>query len=131
MTGARRPRREDARLVRGAGTFVADLREPGCAEAVFVRSDVAHGDLHDVDLTAARTMPGVLAAWAQPDLPFLTDTPPMMEPGAARGRPWPPLATDRVRYFGQPLAIVVTADRYVAEDARDAARAEISPRPVL
>ncbi len=45
----------------------------------------------------------------------------MMNPEAAQSRPWPPLALDWVRYVGEPLAIIVVADRYVAEDARDAA----------
>jgi CO dehydrogenase flavoprotein subunit len=55
----------------------------------------------------------------------------MMDPGSVRGRPWAALATDPVRYVGQPLAVVVAADRYAAEDGRDAARAHIDPLPVL
>jgi carbon-monoxide dehydrogenase large subunit len=131
MIGARLHRREDARLVRGAGCYVGDLRVPGCLDAVFVRSAVAHGELLGVDLDAARRVPGVVAAYAHADLPFLPDLPPMMDPGSVRGRPWPPLATDRVRYVGQPVAIVVGHDRYVAEDGRDAAWAHLDALPVL
>ncbi|WP_250008244.1 xanthine dehydrogenase family protein molybdopterin-binding subunit [Actinoplanes sp. M2I2] len=129
--GARLRRREDHRLVRGAGCYVGDLRVAGCLDAVFVRSDLAHGDLRQVDLEAARATPGVVAAWSSADLPFLPDTPPMMDPESVRGRPWPPLATDRVRYVGQPVAVVVGDDRYVAEDGRDAARVRIDALPVL
>jgi carbon-monoxide dehydrogenase large subunit len=131
MIGARLPRREDARLVRGAGCYVGDLRIAGCVDAVFVRSEVAHGELLGVDLEEARRVPGVVAAYAHADLPFLPDVPPMMDPGSARGRPWPPLATDRVRYVGQPVAVVVGDDRYVAEDGRDAVQAHLDALPVL
>jgi carbon-monoxide dehydrogenase large subunit len=92
---------------------------------------VAHGELLGVDLDEARRVPGVVAAYAHADLPFLPDVPPMMDPGSARGRPWPPLATDRVRYVGQPVAVVVGDDRYVAEDGRDAVQAHFDALPVL
>lgn len=131
MIGARLQRREDSRLVRGAGGYVGDLRVPGCLDAVFVRSGVAHGELRAVDVAAARSLPGVAAAWSHDDLPFLPDTPPMLDPGSVEGRPWPALATDRVRYVGEPVAIVVADDRYLAEDARDAVHVDIAPLPVL
>jgi carbon-monoxide dehydrogenase large subunit len=128
-------RREDDRLLRGAGRFVADLRLAGCLDAAFVRSEVAHGELISVDLRLCRTVPGVLAAWSAVDLEAefgaVLETPPMMDPESVRGRPWPALATDRVRYFGQPLAVVVAADRYLAEDGRDAAQVTIRQLPAL
>ncbi|WP_197520785.1 xanthine dehydrogenase family protein molybdopterin-binding subunit [Mycobacterium sp. E2238] len=131
MIGARLQRREDSRLVRGAGGYVGDLRLPGCLDAAFVRSGVAHGELRAVDVVTARSLPGVAAAWSHTDLPFLPDTPPMLDPGSVEGRPWPALATERVRYVGEPVAIVVADDRYLAEDARDAVRVDIAPLPVL
>lgn len=131
MIGARLPRREDSRLVRGAGCYVGDLRVPGCLESAFLRSDVAHGELRAVDVEPARRLPGVAAAWSHADLPFLPEVPPMLDPEAVRGRSWPALANGRVRYVGEPLAIVVATDRYVAEDARDAARVHIEPLPVM
>jgi aerobic carbon-monoxide dehydrogenase large subunit len=124
-------RREDARLVRGAGCFVADLRIPNCLDAAFVRSEVAHGHLRQVRLDPTRLVPGVHAAWSAADLPDLPETAPMPAPDAIRGRSWPALATDRVRYVGQPIAIVVATDRYVAEDGRAAAGVDISPLPAL
>ncbi|WP_082983463.1 xanthine dehydrogenase family protein molybdopterin-binding subunit [Mycobacterium scrofulaceum] len=131
MIGARLQRREDSRLVRGAGGYVGDLRVPGCLDTAFVRSGVAHGELRAVDVAAARSLPGVAAAWSHDDLPFLPDTPPMLDPGSIEGRRWPALATDRVRYVGEPVAIVVADDRYLAEDARDAVQVDIAPLPVL
>jgi aerobic carbon-monoxide dehydrogenase large subunit len=68
VIGVRLPRREDARLVRGAGCYVGDLRIPGCLDAVFVRSEMAHGELRSIDLAAARDTPGVVAAWSHADL---------------------------------------------------------------
>ncbi|WP_432839597.1 xanthine dehydrogenase family protein molybdopterin-binding subunit [Dactylosporangium sp. CA-092794] len=130
VIGERLPRREDDRLVRGTGRYVADLREPGCLDAAFVRSDLAHAALLGVDLAAARRVPGVAGAWSAADL-SLPETPPMLEPETVAGRPWPPLATDRIRYHGEPLAIVVAANRYVAEDGRDAARVSAEALPVL
>ena len=131
MIGARLQRREDSRLVRGAGSYVGDLHVPGCLDAAFVRSTVAHGELRTVDLAPVRRLSGVVAAWSRADLPFLPETPPMFDPDSVHGRPWPALATGRVRYVGEPLAIVVAADRYQAEDARDAAIVDIAPLPVL
>lgn len=100
-------------------------------EAVFVRSDVAHGVLREAELGPARAVPGVVAAWSHADLPFLPEAPPMMDPESVRGRPWPALATDRVRYTGESVAIVLARDRYAAEDGRDAARVDIEALPVL
>ncbi len=124
-------RREDARLVRGAGRYVGDLRVPACVEAVFVRSDVAGGILRAVRLDGTRAVPGVVAAWSAADLGEVPETPPTTDEDAARGRPWPALATGRVRYAGQPVALVVASDRYTGEDGRDAAAVRIDPLPVL
>jgi carbon-monoxide dehydrogenase large subunit len=131
MIGERLPRREDHRLVRGAGCYVADLRVDGCLDAAFVRGQAAHGHVTSVDLTAARNVPGVALAWAAADLPGPLETPAMMDPESIEGRPWPALATERVRYAGQPVALIVAADRYAAEDGRDAAQIEIVPLPAL
>lgn len=117
--------------MRGAGGYVGDLRLPGCLDAAFVRSGVAHGELRAVDVAAARSLPGVAAAWSHDDLPFLPDTPPMLDPDSVHGRRWPALATERVRYVGEPVVIVVASDRYLAEDARDAVLVDIAPLPVV
>ncbi|WP_433201361.1 xanthine dehydrogenase family protein molybdopterin-binding subunit [Dactylosporangium sp. CS-047395] len=131
MIGARLPRREDARLVRGAGQYVADVRVAGCLDCAFVRSPHAHGELRAVDTSPAWAVPGVHAAWSHADLPYLPATPPMGDQRSIEGRPWPALASDRVRYYGEPVAIVVADDRYVAEDGRDAVRVRIDPLPAL
>jgi carbon-monoxide dehydrogenase large subunit len=124
-------RREDERLVTGRGTYVADLRLPGTVEAAFVRSTVAHGVLQAVRLDVVRRVDGVVGAWSAADGPGwpVVPAPPVGRSGPAR--PWPALATDRVRYVGEPLAIVVAEDRYKAEDGCDAAQVDIEALPVV
>ncbi|MBY8881075.1 xanthine dehydrogenase family protein molybdopterin-binding subunit [Actinacidiphila acidipaludis] len=122
---------EDPPLLSGHGRFVADLRVPDCADAAFVRSPVAHGLLRSVDLTAARRVDGVLGAWSAADLDDVPLVPPMMRPEPGHGRAWPALATDRVRYAGEAVAVVVADDRYLAEDGRDAARVSIDALPAV
>ncbi|NAZ85703.1 hypothetical protein [Kineococcus indalonis] len=124
-------RREDLRLLRGAGRHVADVPLPRLLDAAFVRSPVAHGVLVDVDVSAARGVPGVLGAWAARDLPGLPVVPPFGQPGDAEGCDWPSLAVGRVRHVGQPLAVVLADDRYRAEDGVDAVRHRIEPLPAL
>ena len=121
-----RPRREDDRLLRGRATTVADLDVPGTVELAFVRRDVAHAGVGRVDVAPARAVDGVVGAWAAADL--AVPAVPGVGEGAA-DRPWPPLATDRVRFAGQALAAVAGVDRYVAEDGCDAVRVELEPRP--
>ncbi|GAB1818124.1 xanthine dehydrogenase family protein molybdopterin-binding subunit [Herbidospora sp. RD11066] len=108
-------RREDERLLGGTGRYVADLRVPGCLEAAFVRSPVAHGILREVDCTAAREVPGVAGAWSAADLPDLPPLPHAASMGAD-GWEWPALVKREVRYPGEALAVVLGEDRYRAED---------------
>ena len=122
------PRREDERLLRGTRTTVADLVVAGTVEVAFVRAEVAHADVLEVDVTAAQDVPGVVGAWAAADL----DLP--LVPGVGDGaadRPWPPLATDRVRYLGQQVAVVAAQDRYAAEDGCDAVTVRLDARPAV
>jgi aerobic carbon-monoxide dehydrogenase large subunit len=122
------PRREDERLLTGRRTSVADLRVDGTVELAFVRSEVAHGLLRAVDVSAARTVPGVVAAWAAADLDT-PDVPPFG--GQDDSRPWPPLARDRVRYLGESVAAVAAVDRYAAEDGCAAVQVSIDSLPAV
>jgi carbon-monoxide dehydrogenase large subunit len=125
------PRREDARLVTGQARFVGDLHEPGVAWCVFVRSMQAHGRLEPVDTSAARGAPGVLAAWAAADLD-LRDIPGVTGPGPpAPAMSRPPLARERVRYAGEPVAAIVAQDRASAVDASELVAAWVEPEPVI
>ena len=117
--GASLRRKEDWRLLRGEGCFAADVRLPGMLQAVVLRSPHAHARILAIDASAARRHPSVAAIITADDLP--PDLPPIPLrltnlPGLERCLQHP-LARDRVRYVGEPVAVVVAADRYQAEDA--------------
>ncbi|MQA88237.1 MAG: molybdopterin-dependent oxidoreductase [Streptosporangiales bacterium] len=124
-------RPEDPELLAGAGEYVPDFRMPGCIEAAFVRSPVAHGRLTSVDASPAEEIDGVIAAYAAADLPGIPTVPPaarsMRPPGMAR----PALATDRVRFVGEPVAVVLARDRYAAADAAELVSVDIDPLPCV
>ncbi|MGE0359790.1 MAG: xanthine dehydrogenase family protein molybdopterin-binding subunit, partial [Vicinamibacterales bacterium] len=123
VLGSRVPRNEDARLLTGRALFVDDVQREGMLHVAFRRSDRAHGRLRSVDVTAARARPGVVAVYTAADLgdywqpgPLLVPPPPV--PGMTfNACTQVPLARDKVRYAGEPVAMVVAESRYVAEDA--------------
>ncbi|MFF2142270.1 xanthine dehydrogenase family protein molybdopterin-binding subunit [Kitasatospora sp. NPDC058190] len=129
-------RREDERLLTGSGRFVADIAVPGCLDAAFVRSRVAHGLLRDVDCAAAREVPGVVGAWSAAELPDLPAVPHTLlarlsTEEAVAGREWPALVKERVRYPGEAVAVVLGEDRYRAEDGVAEVTFAIDPLPAV
>jgi aerobic carbon-monoxide dehydrogenase large subunit len=131
--GARLPRKEDPRLLRGRGRFGDDFSAAGQLWARVVRSPIAHGHLRRVDLTAARRADGVTAAVAAADLPAGLAIPVRL---AVRGIDLsgylqPVLAAGLVRYVGEPVAVVVAADPYAAEDAAELAEIDIDEAPAV
>lgn len=132
--GSSVPRPEDPRLVAGAGRYVADIRVDGCLEAAFARSFEAHAEVRSVDVTEARGVPGVVGVWAAADLPDLPDVPAASPVGGRAGpeeMTRPSLARDRARYVGDPVAVALAADRYVAEDALELVEMDLEPLPVV
>ena len=118
-------------LLRGAGPYVADITPQGLIDAAFVRSWEAHGRIIEVDVAEARTLPGVVGAWGASDLPELPVTPPTPPNVAAPAMERPSLARDRVRYVGEPVAVVLARDRYVAEDGIEASFVDLDPLPAV
>lgn len=120
-------RNEDVRFLTGRACYVDDFTLPGLFHAVVVRSRVAHGRIRRIDTGAARAIPGVLRVLTFEDIAeFAMPIP--IRVGALEGLSrylQHPLAKDRVRYVGEPIAVVVAHDRYVAEDAADLVNAEI------
>jgi carbon-monoxide dehydrogenase large subunit len=113
------PRVEDRRLLTGIGRYAADFDEAGQVHAHVVRSGVSHGILRDVDVSAALARPGVVRVITARDLPHV-DVPIRLFPTeSAKQALQPPLARDRVRYVGEPVAVVVAATPYIAEDAAE------------
>jgi carbon-monoxide dehydrogenase large subunit len=121
--GAPIRRNEDARLLSGQALFVDDVELPGMLHAAFLRSNVAHARIRSIDVAAARARPGVVAVYTAADLgaywapgPLLVPPPPIA--GITfNQRTQVPLAKDKVRHVGEPLAVVLADSRYVAEDA--------------
>ncbi len=121
--GARVRRNEDARLLIGRARFVDDVQLPRMLHVAFVRSEYAHARLRSVDAEAARARPGVIAVFTAADLgdylqpaPLLVPPPPIPDL-VFNPRTHLPLAKDKVRYVGEPVAMIVAENRYLAEDA--------------
>jgi len=118
LIGERVKRREDPRLIQGRATYVDDLKVTGMRHIAFKRSDVAHGKITSIDTSAAAKMDGVEAVFTGADIAKILAPMPI-------GTPFPSpahhaVAVDVVRYAGEPVALVVASDRYVARDAADA-----------
>ncbi len=118
-------RNEDERLLTGEALFVDDVQLPQMGHIAFLRSPHANARIRSVDVDKARRMEGVLAVFTADDLgdywkpaPLLLPPPPI-ERLTFVERTQPPLARDRVRYVGEPIAVVVAESRYLAEDALD------------
>ncbi|HEX6512593.1 MAG TPA: xanthine dehydrogenase family protein molybdopterin-binding subunit [Chloroflexota bacterium] len=126
-------RKEDPRLLRGDGRFAADVRLSGALQAAVLRSSHAHARVLSIDTTRARSAQGVRDVLVPGDDPRLATRIPMrmspMESMAAFLQP--PLAPGKVRYAGEPLAVVVAGTRAEAEDALDLIHVEYEPLPVL
>jgi carbon-monoxide dehydrogenase large subunit len=122
-TGASIRRSEDPRILTGGGRYVDDVKLPGMLHAAFVRSPLAHARVLSVDVSAARALPGVVAVLTGADLEAMTIPGP--DPLLAMmggGGPMPEyslLATDKARFVGDPVAVVIAESRYLAEDGCD------------
>jgi carbon-monoxide dehydrogenase large subunit len=126
-TGQARERHEDERFLRGRGCFVDDFEIAGMCHAVIVRSPVANGRLRSVDVAAALAIPGVLRVLTHTDIAAYEASIPVrvgMLEGLDNYLQFP-LAGDRVRYVGEPVAVVLAVDPYVAEDGADLVFADI------
>jgi aerobic carbon-monoxide dehydrogenase large subunit len=132
-TGASIRRSEDPRILTGAGRYVDDIKLPGMLHAAFVRSPLAHARVLSVDVSAARALPGVVAALTGADLEGMTVPGPdalmAMLGGAGPSPEFTLLATDKVRFAGDPVAIVVAESRYLAEDGCELVEVEYEELP--
>ncbi len=124
LLGNRVLRVEDPDLLTGHASYVGNLGIPGCLTAVFVRSPHAHARVRSVDTSAAAAAPGVVAAYTADDL----DLPALggfmvLNPACAR----PPLATEKVRFVGDPVAVVVAESEAAAVDAAELVVVDYEP----
>lgn len=124
---------EDLRMVRGRGTYVADVNRPGQLHAVILRSSIAHGLIRSIDASAALELPGVHRVITAADLgntvpviPLRLQPLPQLEPFHQ-----PVLAHEKVRYVGEPIAIVVAETASQAEDALEHIAIDIDSIPAI
>jgi aerobic carbon-monoxide dehydrogenase large subunit len=126
-------RLEDLRLLRGRGQYVGDLAPEGALHAVVLRSSVAHGLIRRIDASAARARPGVHAVITAQDVAQVLAGPipviPMRQEPTPQLKPYeqPVIAHGKVRYVGEPLALVVAESAALAEDALEHIDVEIEP----
>ncbi|MBV8165254.1 MAG: xanthine dehydrogenase family protein molybdopterin-binding subunit, partial [Alphaproteobacteria bacterium] len=127
---------EDPRLLRGQGRFINDVNLPGQAHAVFVRSPHAHARIRSIDVAQARKAPGVVAVYTGHDV--AADGLGMPKANMPRKRPdgkpmfapqRPPLVVDRVRYVGDPVAIVIATSLAEAKDAAELVNVDYEALP--
>jgi len=145
ILGTRVVRIEDPRLLTAGGTYVDDLRVPqlmGAARVTFVRSHHGHALITGVDASAALAAPGVVAVLTYRDIDDIPPPPPLPEGGPPPGSEaaplpmggvWqePLLAVDRVRFVGEPVAMVLTDDSYQGEDAAELVSVDYEPLPAI
>src|SRR2546426_9586171 len=129
-------RTEDPKLLRGEGRYTDDVNEPRQAYAYIVRSQYAHGVLKGVDADKAKGMPGVLAVYTAADLAAYGPHKCMLDfkqrDGSAMKRPVrKSLASDKVRFVGDPVACVVADSAVQAKDAAEAVELDIEPLPAV
>src|SRR5215470_13818628 len=124
---------EDFRLLRGRGQFVDDLARENLLHAVILRSSVAHGRIRSIDTAAARARPGVHAVITAADIGAAVPTIPLRQDSSPAFKPFeqPVIAHDKVRYVGEPVAVVLAESAAAAEDALGAITLAIEPLPAV
>ena len=129
MIGAAYKRLEDPRLLSGKAQFTDDLHLPSMLEMAVFRSPLAHARILSVDLTAVRALPGVHDAFSAADLDMALPEIPIRLAALDGFERYlqQPLAVDKVRYAGEPVAVIIADNRYIAEDALELIEAEFDP----
>ncbi|MGH8641318.1 MAG: xanthine dehydrogenase family protein molybdopterin-binding subunit, partial [Burkholderiales bacterium] len=134
--GAPIERVEDERLLRGQGAYVDDVKRPGALHAAVVRSPLAHGRVRSIDGSAALAIPGVHAVITAADVVFELGAVPVIPQRQEalvelEAFYQPVIAQSKVRYAGEPVALVVARDRALAEDAAVLVKVDIEALPVV
>lgn len=133
MLGTSIKRREDPRLITGQATYVDDIKLLGMLHMAVLRSPYGHARISNLNTDVARQHPGVIAVYTAKDLkgvvgnvPVAAPLPPYITKGMGRRIP---LAENKVRFYGDPVAIVIAEDRYIARDALDLIDIDYEPLP--
>jgi len=127
-------RNEDPQILAGKAQYLDDIELPGMVYAAFKRSDYAHARITNIDVSEARALPGVIGVYTAEDFGDLVKPGPLQvpPPTAIKGatysvRTLMPIAKDKIRYSGEPFAVVIAESRYIAEDALDFIYADFEP----
>ncbi len=133
MVGQAIKRREDPRLITGQGTFLDDIKLPGMTHACVLRSPYAHAKIKSIDTSKAKAHPGVVAVFTGEDMLDLNPLPCAWQAGRVKNNVNTPrvLAVGEVHFAGDPVALVIAEDRYIARDACDLIEVEYEPLPVV
>ena len=135
MVGTPIKRREDPRLITGQSTYVDDIKLHGMLHMAVLRSPYGHARINSINTDAARKHPGVVAVYLAEDLkgtvgniPIAAPLPGHITNGMGRRGP---LAEGKVRFYGDPVAVVIAGDRYTARDALDLIEVDYEPLPAV
>ena len=130
MIGEAHPRLGGERFVKGSGRFVEDVRVPGMLHGAVLRSPHAHARLVSIDTKRARDLPGVQAVFTAADVPASAIIPNRVPaPKGTERYLQPAIARDVVRFVGEPVALVVADDPYIARDALERIDVVYQPLP--
>jgi aerobic carbon-monoxide dehydrogenase large subunit len=129
-------RREDHRLLTGLGNYAADASPPGMATAIFLRSPHTHARMTHIDTAPARALPGVIAVYTAADLTDVAPIPgginfPRPDGSPAPKTDRPLLATDKIRFVGEPVALVIAETRADGLAAAEAVEVDYAPLPLV
>ena len=133
LIGSPIERIEDLRFLTGRGHYVGDFATEGMLHAAILRSPLAHGRIRGVDTSAARALPGVVAVFTAADIGATVPLIPMRQHAVPEGEFYrqPVIAHDKVRYVGEPVAVVIARDPAIAEDALELIDLDIEELPAV
>ncbi len=133
MVGQALKRREDPQLITGQGSFLDDIKLAGMLHAAVLRSPYAHAKIMSIDTSKAAAHPGVVAVFTGQDMLDINPLPCAWQAGGVQNNVNTPraLAVDIARFVGEPLAVVVAENRYIAYDAIDLIEVEYEPLAVV
>jgi len=129
--GKKLKRKEDPRLIQGISHYTDDLKLAGMLCCAFARSPHAHAEITAIRTDAARALPGVIAVFTAADTSGLGPVPCAIQMPDLKIPKHPVLASGRVRYVGEPVAVVVAEDLYTARDAAELVEVDYDPLPVV
>jgi carbon-monoxide dehydrogenase large subunit len=129
--GKRMKRKEDPRLIQGISHYTDDLKLAGMLYCAFARSPHAHAKITDIRTDAAKAMAGVVGVYTGDDTAGIGPVPCAIQMPDLKVPKHPVLAIGRVRYVGEPVAVVVADDFYTARDAAEAVEVDYEPLPVV